>query len=126
MTIEEKRRETRSELNPGDHHNLFFLEKGDASHPISKVRDVSISGVGIITDAPAEASEKVALTYDSDDFRLTINGVAAWCSANDDGTGYAMGIEFDASDPADNSLFFMAVRKYLDDFDNIPVPMAEA
>ncbi len=126
MTIEEKRRNTRSELVQGDHHNLFFLEKGDTSHAITQVRDVSISGVGVVTDIPVEPRERIALTYDSDDFRLTIKGVAAWCQAAGDGRGYTMGIEFDTADPADNSLFFLAVRKYLDEFDGIPVPMAEA
>lgn len=126
MTIEEKRRNVRSDLTEGSHHNLFFLEQGERSYPIKQVRDVSISGVGIISDAPLEPRERIALTYDSDDFRLTINGVAAWCEPVGDGRGYTMGIEFDAGDPADNSLFFLAVRKYLDEFDNIPLAMAEA
>ena len=124
MTTEEKRRNARSGLVQGDHHNLFFLEKGDTSHAITQVRDVSISGVGVVSDIPVEPRERIALTYDSDDFRLTVKGVAAWCQP--DGDTYTMGIEFDSSDPADNSLFFLAVRKYLDDFDSVPVPMAEA
>jgi len=124
MTTEEKRRNARSGLVQGEHHNRFFLEKGDDSHAITRVRDVSISGVGIVTNTPVEPRERIALTYDSDDFRLTVKGIAAWCRPH--GDAYTMGIEFDSSDPADTSLFFLAVRKYLDEFDSIPVPMAEA
>ena len=126
MTTQEKRRNARSGLVQGDHHNRFFLEKGDTSHAITQVRDVSISGVGVVTDTPVEPRERIALTYDSDDFRLTVRGIAAWCQPNEQTQTYTMGIEFDSSDPADNSLFFLAVRKYLDDFDSVPVPMAEA
>lgn len=117
MTYEEKRSSSRSGITLQNHHNLFFLEQDNERHAITHIRDVSLSGVGINMNQPINANESVALTYDSDDFTLTINGVAAWCNPRDGGDGYSLGIRFNAADPNDNSLFFLAIRKYLDDFD---------
>ncbi len=117
MTHEEKRNEARSGITLEDHHNLFFLEKDNDRQAIVRIRDVSISGVGINMNQPLDASMPVSLTYDSDDFKLTINGITAWCNPVEEGNSFDMGIQFNANDPNDNSLFFLAVRKYLDDFD---------
>jgi len=117
MSHEEKRSSTRSGITLENHHNLFFLEQDNEKLAITHIRDVSLSGVGINVSRPIDASAPIALTYDSDDFTLTINGVTAWCNPKEGGDGYSLGIRFNATDPNDNSLFFLAVRKYLDDFD---------
>lgn len=115
----DQRRNTRSGLTIGDHQNHFFLRCGEQVHEIEYVRDVSISGVGLELQQPLPAGNQVALKYESDDFQLTINGTVKWCDRSDRGDGCcSIGIEFDPQDYENNSLFFLALRKFLDDFDS--------
>ena len=118
MSPKEKRRNARSSLNIGDEHNLFFLLAEGNSYEIREIRDVSISGVGLATQRAFEPGEKVALRYDSDDFELKIDGTVAWCNQTHDNGNCHMGIEFDPANRENNSLFFLALRKYLDEFDS--------
>lgn len=112
----EKRRNARSGLVMDDQGSRFMLLQNEESFDISRVRDVSISGVGLEVPHAFGEGEQVSLAYDSGDFQLRIQGTVMWCNASEDG-GYAMGIEFDRESHQDNALFFLAIRKYLDEFD---------
>ncbi len=112
----EKRKNARSGLVMEDQETQFMLVQNGETFAISKVRDVSISGVGLEAQHEFSEGEQVALAYDSGDFQLSINGTVMWCTAEDSGS-FAMGVEFDMSNRQDNALFFLAIRKYLDEFD---------
>ncbi len=112
----EKRKNARSGLAMENQETQFMLMRGDEPLAISKVRDVSISGVGVEARHEFKEGEAVALAYDSGDFQLSIQGTVMWCKPEGGGE-YAMGIEFDTSNRQDNALFFLAIRKYLDEFD---------
>ncbi len=112
----EKRKNARSGLAMENQANQFTLLRNEESFDISRVRDVSISGIGLESPHPFREGEQVALAYEDGDFRLNINGRIMWCKAEND-QRYAMGIEFDHGNRQDNALFFLAIRKYLDEFD---------
>lgn len=112
----EKRKNARSGLSVANQENLFSLIRDQERFRISKVRDVSISGIGLETRHSFQTGEHVALAYEEGDFQLHINGRIMWCKLGDGGQ-FAMGIEFDPGNRQDNALFFLAIRKYLDEFD---------
>lgn len=114
---DERRRNTRSGLKIEDQHNLFFLKTQGDVHPITLVRDVSVSGVGLEMNQPFQPGEAVSLKYDADDFELTITGTIIWCQRIEQNGRYNLGIEFDRQNGENNALFFLALRKYLDEFD---------
>lgn len=118
MSSKEMRRNARSRLSIGEEHNMFFLVAGENIYEINKIRDASLSGVGLAVQRAFEPGENIALRYDSDDLELMIDGTVAWCSPGGDEGGYIMGVEFDPRNCESNSLFFLALRKYLDDFDS--------
>lgn len=113
---QEKRRNVRSGLVMDDQGSRFMLMQDGQSFDIGKVRDVSISGVGLVVPHHFAEGEKVALAYDSGDFQLNIGGTVIWCNECE-GDNFTMGIEFDRDNRQDNALFFLAIRKYLDEFD---------
>lgn len=112
----EKRKNARSGLAMENQESQFMLMENGETFAISHVRDVSISGVGLEAHHEFSEGTQVALAYDSGDFQLSINGTVMWCTA-EDGDSFTMGIEFDADNRQDNALFFLAIRKYLDEFD---------
>jgi hypothetical protein len=116
--LKDKRRSSRSGLTIENHNNFFFLHCGDKVYEIQHIRDVSISGVGLELQEALPAGDQIVLKYNSDDFQLSINGVIKWSERGDSSDGrHAVGIEFDTANRQNNSLFFLALRKYLDDFD---------
>ena len=119
MSNNDQRQDIRVGVSIDSQQNEFFLHCGDQSFEIRKIRDVSISGVGLETVQNCEKGDTVVLKYDSDDLKLNIRGTVMWCKPLDH-DGYALGIEFDVQNREDNTLFFMAMRKYLDEFDSLP------
>ena len=119
MSNQDQRQDARLGVNIEGQHNDFFLQCGDQIFQITNIRDVSVSGVGLETMEACEKGDTVVLKYESDDLNLTIRGTVMWCKPTDMGA-HALGIEFDVQNREDNSLFFMAMRKYLDDFDSLP------
>lgn len=115
----EKRRNVRSGITIDGQHVRFRLKSDSKDYVISSMRDVSISGVGIVisgddNDLPPGA--KIALEYRDQDFAITVGGAIAWRNPAGSNPGM-MGVKFDPRNHRDNCLFFLALRKYLDEFD---------
>lgn len=113
----DKRQETRVNVELQGQTNDFSIEFGGQSVPITNIRDVSVSGVGLELEQIIAKGETIELVFDSGDFKLKVKGTVAWCDANN--KPVSLGIEFSNESPRDNMLFFMAMRKFLDEFDGI-------
>jgi len=113
----ESREETRVNVNLQGQTNSFYVEFSGQTIPISNIRDVSISGVGLELEQIIAQGETIELGYNSDDLNLKVKGNIAWCDANN--TPVSLGIEFTSDTPQENMLFFMAMRKFLDEFDGV-------
>jgi len=113
----ESRQETRVNVDIQGQTNSFYLEFAGQTVPISNIRDVSISGVGLEVEQIIAQGETIELGFNSDDLELKVKGHVAWCDASN--SPVALGIEFTSDTPQDNMLFFMAMRKFLDEFDGI-------
>jgi hypothetical protein len=113
----ESRQDTRVNVNLQGQTNSFFVEFAGQTVPITNIRDVSISGVGLELEQIIAQGETIELGFNSDDLNLKVKGTVAWCDAHH--KPVAIGIEFTSESPQDNMLFFMAMRKFLDDFDGI-------
>ncbi len=114
----EKRKYPRKLFRPDDHDFSFYLQDKGGSYEISNVQDVSISGVGVGIPRSFNIGQKVSLQYDSEDYHLTIDGTIVWCDGSVNSGSCRLGVEFDADSQEDNTLFLLAVRKYLDTSDN--------
>jgi hypothetical protein len=115
----DQRQETRVNVELQGQTNSFYVEFADQSVPITNIRDVSVSGVGLELEQIIAQGETIELGYDSDDLNLKVKGHVAWCDAN--ASPVALGIEFTSETPQENMLFFMAMRKYLDSFDGVTI-----
>jgi hypothetical protein len=113
----EKRQETRASVNLDGQNNHFFVEFAGQTFPIANIRDVSVSGVGLQLDQMIAQGETIELAYTSDDLDLKVKGNVIWCDGHD--RPVSVGVEFCHDTPQDNMLFFMAMRKFLDEFDGV-------
>ncbi len=123
MSTHERRQHERKRV-AGEILGEFQITIDGKTYPILDVKDVSISGVGIAFAHKVEANTNIRLNFNAADLKLAINGRVAWCIENRDPLhdvpatdAFKMGIEFDAKTADHNCLLFMAVRKYLDDFE---------
>lgn len=112
----ERRQHERANLNRGDIPGAFYLEAEGQTHQFVQVNDVSISGMGISVPIALKPDTKVGLRYISDDFRIELESVVAWCEKPERGDLYRIGIRFLPSNMNENVLFFMTLREYVDDF----------
>lgn len=113
----DNRRETRSSVNLQGQTDSFYVEFVDQTIPIINIRDVSITGVGLEIDQIIDKGETVELGYNSDDMELKVKGTVIWCDTST--TSVMLGVEFSKETLQENILFFMAMRKFLDEFDGI-------
>jgi len=113
----EKRQEPRANVTLEGQNNQFFVEFSGETFPIANIRDVSVSGVGLQLDHIIAQGESIELGYNSDDLNLKVKGNVIWCDAHEQPV--SVGVEFTQETPQENMLFFMAMRKYLDEFDGI-------
>ncbi len=114
----DKRRDSRGNVTVDSAGAMFFLRSRDGIYAITRVIDVSLSGAGIQTRYRLAPGETVTLKYRAGDYRLSILGTIAWCTEDDD-SNCKLGISFDAQNRESNALFFLAMRKYLDEFDGL-------
>jgi hypothetical protein len=114
----EKRKDSRGNVTIDPAGTMFFLRSSNGIYAITRVIDVSLSGAGIQTRYRLAPGEEVTLKFRSRDYRLEIRGTVAWCREDDD-RSCKLGIAFDPGNRERNSLFFLAMRKYLDDFDGV-------
>lgn len=118
---EEKRKYPRKGFNSAVDECSFYLEEKGRLYEINDVQDVSISGVGVHLPKKFNIGQKIVLKYESPDYHLSIDGTIAWCDNAVQPGSSRLGIEFDAGNQEDNSLFFLAVRKFLDPFNGVPL-----
>ncbi len=114
----ENRKDSRGIVTTNPAGSMFFLRSRDGIYAITQIIDVSLSGAGIQTRYRLVPGEEVTLKYRTQDFRLAIRGKVAWCVEGED-RDCKLGIAFDPENKERNSLFFLAMRKYLDEFDGI-------
>lgn len=93
---------------------VIFLKSADGLFDITRIIDISLTGVGVETRYRIDNGERVVLKYRAQDLNLAIEGTVAWCRAADAGA-CALGIAFDPENREKNSVFFLALRQYLDD-----------
>ncbi len=102
----------------------FKLEIDGKNIPILDSNHISISGMDIKASQAAKPRSSIKLHFQTADIHLAIDGHITWCaeSISDDSSRlskslYAMGIEFDPTSIDDNSLLFLALRRYVDRFE---------
>ncbi len=124
MTTEHERRQNERKTIAREINGEFQITIDGKSYPIVNVTDVSISGIGLCFPQEVATDTSIRLNYSAPDFKLAINGRVAWCTENKDPApestnagAYQIGIEFDPTNMDHNCLLFMALRKYLDDFE---------
>ena len=113
----EKRQENRANVTLDGNNNQFYVEFAGHTLPIANIRDVSVSGVGLQLDEIIAQGETIELGYNSADLNLKVKGNVIWCDAHE--RPVSVGVEFTHDTPHENMLFFMAMRKYLDEFDGV-------
>lgn len=114
----ENRRDSRGNVTIDPAGSMFFLRSRDGIYAITKIIDVSLSGAGIKTRYRLVPGEEVTLKYRTRDYRLSIRGKVAWCVEGEN-RECKLGIAFDPENKERNSLFFLAMRKHLDEFDGV-------
>lgn len=113
----EKRQENRASVNLDGQTNQFYVKFAGNTFPIANIRDVSVSGVGLQLDEMIAQGETIELGYDSTDLSLQVKGNVIWCDGHQ--RPVSVGVEFSRETPQENMLFFMAMRKFLDEFDGV-------
>ncbi|MFQ5470261.1 MAG: PilZ domain-containing protein [Gammaproteobacteria bacterium] len=114
----ERRQDDRAQISLDSCDGTFTLEVLDEEYEITEILDISLSGIGIEMPIYLDPGRPVKLFYEEDDLEIEVTGTVTWCSEDVSTTGgYRLGILFDYSYRDQNSMLFMAVRKFLDDFD---------
>jgi Tfp pilus assembly protein PilZ len=114
----EKRGRARGNVQIFDRNVRFFLRCEDGVYAVTRVRNVSLSGVGIETRYRLKPGEGIVLKYRSRETKVSVNGTVTWCCPNGSHS-YTLGVAFDPKEREKNSVFFLALRKYLDRFDGV-------
>ena len=115
--FEDQRKHERKNVRSDEITGSFFIEVDDDCIAFSRVNDVSISGTGLILERPIETGRQITLKFISGDWQIAIKGEVIWCDEIAEEPGaHRMGIEFDGADMENNSLFFLALREYIDHF----------
>lgn len=119
----ERRRHARKSVYT-DIQGEFQANIDGKNYPVLNIKDVSISGIGLSLPLNAEPDTEIRLTFSAEDLKLAIKGRVAWTTESENPTpdiavecAYMVGVEFDPANGDHNCLLFMALRKYLDDFE---------
>ncbi len=100
----------------------FRLRTPTLDLPIVGSNHISISGMDIKTARPVRPGTPVELHFRTLDLHLKVRGRITWCAERverRDGERsalYTMGVEFDPDTLDDNSLLFLALRRFVDPF----------
>ncbi|MBI5450657.1 MAG: PilZ domain-containing protein [Gammaproteobacteria bacterium] len=119
QTKADQRQSARHGVQIDGREHLFTMSAGQQDFPITAIRDVSVSGAGLEMDQPLKQGTAVVLHYTEGDFKLDIDGTVMWCTSTAARSKFALGIEFSRSNGSSNSFFFLAMRKFLDEFDGV-------
>jgi hypothetical protein len=115
----DRRRHSRKKFHGQRGGVTFTARLGTEICEIQNVHDVSISGIRLRLARRVDLGSNLELIAQEADFTVNVDGFARWCQEVDD--GFELGIEFASADLDSNILFFMSLRKYLDDFDDVPL-----
>lgn len=117
---QERRRDERKRFRGGVGDVSFSVVVAGKTYDILDVHDVSISGIRLQLAISVPSDTTLILKHVSSDCEIEIQGAVRWCNKTIN-EGYDLGVEFDAAGRDANILFFMSLRKFLDDFDDVPV-----
>jgi len=112
----EKREHERKNLAYDQVPGKFHVLHKDERIEFNQVNDVSISGMGMLLDADIQAGNMIAVGYEADDFSVVIQAEVVWQEKLSEDV-FRVGIKFSTENMNDNVMMFMALREYIDDFD---------
>ncbi len=112
----EDRQQPRTQVESFDPDSHFHIEVFDQEYALNQIHDVSISGTGIQIPSEIEPGTQVKLVYQTQDYVISVDGVAVWCNLiplgaenNSPIPTYRTGIRFDACDRS-CALLFLALK----------------
>lgn len=121
---EHERRQHERRAIASDIDGEFQITIEGKTYPVLNIKDLSISGIGLTFVKKVAANTSIRLSFNAEDLKLAINGRVAWCTENREPPpdspvteAFNIGIEFDSKTADHNCLLFMALRKYLDNFE---------
>jgi len=119
--LRESREYERKPLLTPEQEGIFFLEVEGDRYNFDKVKDVSVSGAGVLLSVPLLPSTTVVLGFDQEDFQVRVQATVVWCQCIEpqdpiNGDRYRMGIRFNPLDLKKSSLLFLALREFIDPF----------
>jgi len=116
----ERRWNNRKNVENEEVDGRFYLDINSETFELTNVHDLSISGMGLVLPIEMIAQQTVTLRFQSKGFDVSLSGKVMWCEKGKALKGYDMayrvGVEFDTENHQDLVMYFMAVRKYLDEF----------
>lgn len=120
----EDRKHPRLMLDTADADTRFHIEIYDDVFTLDHIHDVSVCGTGIQLPKHIEAGIPVKLVYKTRHYTISVNGTTVWCTPIPLGVddpapsipSYRTGIQFDLNDQ-NCTLFFMALKEYIDPLD---------
>jgi hypothetical protein len=110
----EKRSNARGAVTVHSNETRFFVKSESGVYTITQIQDVSLSGVGIETRYPLKPGELIVLKYRSSELQLSVEGTVAWSNQIRPQV-YSIGVSFLPDEKRHNAVFFLALRKYLDE-----------
>lgn len=100
----------------------FLLKANQRQYRFDRINDLSASGMGLHLPTPLAVDTHVTLTYNAEDWHVTIPGRVVWADKRGenlphsaDPRRYRHGIYFDQADSDDLHMFFLTVRRFIDD-----------
>jgi hypothetical protein len=99
----------------------FLLKTPTRQFEFREVDNVSITGTGLSIPARVKVGTPVTMTYIDRDWKVSINGTVIWCQEKATEAGprrrrYRVGIRFSPDNRDANTLFFLALREFIDPF----------
>jgi len=96
----------------------FYLHTHGEPDEITNILDASLSGIRILLESPLAEAQRLILSYLAEDLNLAIEAEVIW-SAFDSETGlFQTSIRFNPRQSDLCTLFFLAFRKRLENFDD--------
>jgi len=121
--LRESRENERKPLLTPDKEAIFFVESNGTRYLFDKVKDVSVSGAGIQLSVPLAPTSAIVLGFEQFDYEVRVQGTVVWCQTleekytHDSAPGsYRMGVRFNPLDMKNSSMFFLALREFIDPF----------
>lgn len=115
-TIHEKRAYERKNLAYEQVPGKFHVVHENRLVEFNQVNDVSVSGMGILLDVDIRPGCEIKVAYEADDLMVALDAEVVWQEKLSDDV-FRVGIKFATNNMNDNVMLFMALREYIDNFD---------